>query len=123
MDGNLTTALRIRGEILADLEEVEAALRDLDRVRRDQEPGTLAARALALALSGRFEAAEQEAADALANGPDDGPVLLRAARVRALAGDREGAARLVAMALAATQPSLPPHLRDSAQRLLEDPPR
>lgn len=120
LNGNLTTALRIRGEIFADLGEVEVALRDLDRVRRDQEPGTLAARALALALSGRFEAAEQEAADALANGPDDGPVLLRVARVRALAGDREGAERLAAMALAATHPGLPPHLRDSARRLLED---
>jgi tetratricopeptide (TPR) repeat protein len=120
LDGNLTTALRIRGEILADLEEVEAALRDLDRVRRDQDPSTLAARALALALSGRLEAAEQEAADALANGPEDGPVLLRTARVRMLAGDREGAARLVAMALAATRPGLPPHLTDSAQRLLDE---
>jgi tetratricopeptide (TPR) repeat protein len=120
MDASLLTALRLRGEILADLGEVPAALRDLDRVRRQQQPSTQAARALALALSGRFDAAEQEIADALANGPDDGPVLVRAARVRALAGDRQEAARLAAAALAASGPQLPPHLRESAQRLLDD---
>jgi tetratricopeptide (TPR) repeat protein len=120
LDGGLLAALRLRGEILADLAEAAGALRDLDRVRRYQQPGTLAARALALALSGRFDAAEQELADALANGPDDGPVLVRAARVRALAGDAAEAAHLAGLALAATNPALPPHLRESALRLLED---
>jgi Flp pilus assembly protein TadD len=128
-DDGFLSALRLRGEILADLGEVTGALRDLDRVRRHQQPGTQAARALALALSGRFEAAEQEIADALANAPEDGPVLIRAARVRLLAGDWEEAAGLAATALtttspqlplAANSPVLPPHLRESALRLLEE---
>jgi tetratricopeptide (TPR) repeat protein len=120
LDGGLLEALRLRGEIRADLAEVPGALRDLDRVRREQQPSTLAARALALALAERFDAAEQEIADALANGPDDGPVLVRAARVRALAGDAQEAARLAAIALTASSPPLPPHLRESALRLLDD---
>lgn len=119
-DGGFLIALRLRGEIRADMGEVAGALRDLDRVRRHQQPGTQAARALALAQSERFEAAEQEIADALANAPDDGPVLIRAARVRALAGDLREAARLAAAALAADTPALPPHLRETAVRLLEE---
>jgi tetratricopeptide (TPR) repeat protein len=119
-DDGFLIALRLRGEILADLGEFSGALRDLDRVRRRQQPGTQAARAMALAQSGRFEAAEQEIADALANAQDDGPVLIRAARVRALAGDPQEAARLTTAALAASAPALPPHLRESALRLLEE---
>ncbi len=118
---NLATALRARGEILADLGEVERALHDLERVRHHQQPGTRAARALALALAGRFDAAEQEAADALANGPDNGPVLLRVARVRALAGDRRKAAQLAEAALGAAEAILPPHLREQALLLLGEP--
>jgi tetratricopeptide (TPR) repeat protein len=121
LDSNLTAALRARGEILADLEQAEGALRDLDRVRHGQQPSTQAARALALALAERFDAAEQEAADALANGEDNGPVLLRAARVRALIGLRSEAVQLAAVALAATHPPLPPHLRELAQHLLDEP--
>lgn len=122
LDSTLTEALRARGEILADIEEPAGALNDLslDRVRHHQRPSTQAARALALALDGRFDAAEQEAADALANSEDHGPVLLRVARVRALTGHREEAIRLAAAALAATQTRLPPHLRDRAQRLLDE---
>jgi tetratricopeptide (TPR) repeat protein len=119
-DGSLTDALRARGEILADAGNADEALVDLDRVRRRQQAGTQAARALALALTGRFEAAEQEAADALANSEDSGPVLLRVARVRALTGSQDDAVQLAAAALAATGTSLPPHLRDRAQRLLEE---
>lgn len=122
-DGALTEALRARGEILADRGEAESALKDLnlDRVRHHQDPSTQAARALALALDGRFDAAEQEAADALANSDDHGPVLLRVARVRALAGNEKEAAQLAAAAIAAAEIRLPPHLRDDAQRLLDEP--
>jgi tetratricopeptide (TPR) repeat protein len=119
LESNVMAALRARGEILADLEDVEGALRDLDRVRHDQEPSTLAARALALALSGRLDAAQQEAADARANGQNHGPVLLRTARVLALSGEREEALLVAAVALTATDPPLPPHLRDYAQRLVD----
>jgi hypothetical protein len=120
-DGNLITALTARGEILADLGQADDALRDLDRVRHHQEASTLAARALALAQVGRFEAAHEEIADALANGVSNGLVHLRAARICALSGDRNEVVRLAAAALAATNPILPPHLREFAQRLLEDP--
>jgi tetratricopeptide (TPR) repeat protein len=119
-DGSLTDALRARGEILADAGDADEALADLDRVRRHQQAGTQAARALALALTGRFEAAEQEAADALANSEDSGPVLLRVARVRALTGRHDDAVRLAAVALAATGTRLPSHLRTRAQRLRDE---
>ena len=117
-ESNLVPALRTRGEILADMGKAAYALYDLDRVRYHQEPSTQAARALALALEGRFDAAGQEAADALANGGDNGPMLLRVARVRALTGRRDEAAQLAMAALAATERPLPPHLKDYAQRLL-----
>jgi tetratricopeptide (TPR) repeat protein len=122
LDSTLTQALRARGEILADMGKAEEALSDLDldRVRHQQQPGTQAARALALALGGRFDAAEQEAADALANSDDHGPVLLRVAGVRASTGKHTEAIHLAAAALAATETRLPPHLRERAQRLLDE---
>lgn len=123
LDSTLTDALRARGEIFADRGQAQSALNDLDldRVRRHQQPSTQAARALALALDRRFDAAEQEAADALANSEDHGPVLLRVARVRALTGNSKEATQLAAAALAAAEIRLPPHLREQAQRLLEEP--
>ncbi|MDX6389117.1 MAG: hypothetical protein QOJ73_180 [Streptosporangiaceae bacterium] len=115
----MTAALRSRGEILADLNMADDALRDLYRVRGEQLPGTLAARAVAHALTGRLEAADQEAADAIANAADSGPVLLRAARVRWMRGEYALATDLAANALTAVGASLPPHLREDAERLLE----
>jgi tetratricopeptide (TPR) repeat protein len=117
LDSNLAAALRVRGEILADMGNAEGALRDLDRVRHHQRPSTQAARALALALAGRRDAAEEEAANALANDADDGPLLLRVAKVWHLT-DHEDAADLAAAALEAGQTPLPPHLRGDAERLL-----
>ncbi len=119
IDADMTAALRSRGEILADLSMAEAALRDLNLVRRNQRPGTLAARAVAHALTGRLEAADQEAADATANAADSGPVLLRAARVRLMLGEFTMATDLAAAALTAAGAPLPPHLREDAERLLE----
>ncbi|WP_326824355.1 tetratricopeptide repeat protein [Streptosporangium sp. NBC_01756] len=116
----LLDALALRGAILADLDQPVAALRDLDLVRQRQQPATLAARALALALAGRFDAAGQEAADAIANAGNDGPVLLRAARVHVILGDAETAAALAARAVSADDPALPDHLREQARRLLPD---
>jgi tetratricopeptide (TPR) repeat protein len=110
-------ALALRGQILADLGRPLDALRDLDRVRHHQQPDTLAARALALAATGRLDAAEQEILDALAAGPASGPVLLRAARVYALLGRREPAVEFSARALDAASPALPPYLRDLALEL------
>jgi tetratricopeptide (TPR) repeat protein len=120
LDRNHAAALRVRGEILADMGNTEDALRDLDRVRHHQRPSTQAARALALALAGRLDAAEQEAADALANDADNGPLRLRVARVRKELNDPQGAAVLAAAALAAKQTPLPPHLRGIAQSLVDE---
>lgn len=117
---SLPTALQVRGEIRADMGQVEGALHDLDLVRFQQGPDTQAARALALALGGRFDAAEQEAADALANGADSGPMLLRIARVRALAGQHDQALQLAVSALEATEVPLPPHLQEFARRFLTE---
>lgn len=116
-ENDAADAVRLRGEIYADLGRSDAALRDLDRVRSHQAPSTLAARALALARNGRIDAAAEDAANAVADAPDNGPVLLRAALVRGLQDDAAGASRLAERALAAVRPRLPPHLVDEARRL------
>jgi tetratricopeptide (TPR) repeat protein len=115
--GNVIEALRLRGEILSDLGDAAPALRDLSRARRGQGAGTLAARALALALVGRLDAAEQEAADALADGRESGLVLLRVAKVNELRGALPPAWELAHLALTAENPALPLHLRAEAERL------
>jgi predicted Zn-dependent protease len=120
VDRDMAEALRARGEILADLGRAPEALDDLNRVRSGQGPATVAARALALALDGRLEAAEQEAEDAHANAGDDGPTLLRVARVRALRGNPVGAAELAERALSAVERRLPRHLRDEAVKLVAE---
>jgi tetratricopeptide (TPR) repeat protein len=123
LDSNLVAALLVRGGILADMGNTEGALRDLDRVSDERRPSTQAARALALALAGRGDAAEEAAADALAgeDEADNGPLLLRIARVRQPA-DPKGAARLAEAAIRARQTPLPPHLRGFAQRLIDESP-
>jgi tetratricopeptide (TPR) repeat protein len=120
IESGFKQAIRLRGEILADLGKAERALADLDRARHGQQPSTLAARALAHAMTGRMEAADQAAADAAANGTDDGPALFRVARVRQLADEPQRAAEFAVAALAATATPLPPHLREAAARMLAD---
>ncbi|GAA1265896.1 hypothetical protein GCM10009677_17540 [Sphaerisporangium rubeum] len=115
--GPAPDALELRGQILADLGRSGEALRDLNRVRHHQQPGTLAARGLALAADGRLDAAEQEVLDALAVGADSGPVLVRSARVYAYLGRRARAEELARRALRAVNPALPPHLRTLAGEL------
>jgi tetratricopeptide (TPR) repeat protein len=118
IDGNAPEALRARGEFLADGGDAESALRDLDRVRRQQRPSARAARGLALATLRNRDPADQEIDTALTEAPDSGPVLLYAARVAALEGDLATAADLARRALAATTPALPPHQREAARGLL-----
>jgi Flp pilus assembly protein TadD len=110
----------VRGEILADMGDAEGALRDLERVRRHRQhrPSSQAAHGLALAMQGNRGAADQEIITALAEGKDNGPVLLYAARVAVLGGDSGTAADRVRRALAATNPALPPHQREAARELL-----
>ncbi len=118
IDGNAPEALRARGEILADMGDAKGALRDLDRVRRQQRPATRAARGFALATLRNLDAANQEIDTALTEAPDSGPVLLYAARVAALGGDPVMVAGLARRALDATDPPLPPHQREAALSLL-----
>lgn len=117
VDGHALNALRARGEILADLGEAEKALRDLDRVRRPRWPTVQAARALALATLRRRGAADEEIGEALSEAPDNGQVLLYAARVGELGGDRVMAANLARRAEVAEHPALPPHQLEQARRL------
>jgi tetratricopeptide (TPR) repeat protein len=113
-DADMLAAVRLRGEILAELGRAEQSLADLYRVRKDMTPSTLAARALAHALTGRLDVAGQEAADAVANAPDAGPVLIRVARVMQLTGEADKASSYAAKAVSVPLPS---HLRDVAQRI------
>ncbi len=114
---NVPDALRTRGEFLADLGEAQRALRDLDRVRRNPRPLARAARALALATLDDWDHARDEIDAALAEAPENGQVLLYAARVAELGGDRATAAARAGHALSVDAPPLPGHQRDEASRL------
>jgi len=116
-DGGNATALRARGEILADLGEARAALLDLDRVTAHAGPSTRAARGLALAQLGDLAAARHEVDDALATAPRNGPALWYAARVSVLSGDKARAEDLAGQAMAAADPALSPQHRKAAERL------
>jgi tetratricopeptide (TPR) repeat protein len=117
-EGDAPEILRARGELLADLGDAEGALRDLDRVRRRLPAVARAARALALATLGRFDQAQEEIDEVLAEAPDNGPALLYAARVASLRGAGDAAEDLVRRAEAAGDPALAPHQRAAAARLL-----
>ncbi|MGH3722222.1 MAG: tetratricopeptide repeat protein [Pseudonocardiaceae bacterium] len=121
IDGNAPEALRARGEFLADAGDAESALRDLNRVRRQQRPSAQAARGLALATLHDRGSGDQEIDTALTEAPDSGPVLLYAARAATLGGDPAMAANLARRALAATDPALPPHQREAALKLVDQP--
>jgi tetratricopeptide (TPR) repeat protein len=112
-------ALRTRGEFLADLGEAQRALHDLDRVRLNPRPVARAARALALATLDDGDHARDEIAEALAEAPGNGQVLLYAARVAELGGDHDTAAERAERALSAIAPPLLRHQRDEASRLLD----
>jgi tetratricopeptide (TPR) repeat protein len=113
IDGGDPEALRVRGEILADLGDAREALRDLDRVVWHEHPSTRAARGLARAELGE-PGADKEIEEAVEDAPRNGSVLLYAARAKALAGDKTAAVRLARHALNATDPALPQHQREAA---------
>jgi tetratricopeptide (TPR) repeat protein len=118
IDGGNVDALRGRGEVLAELGDARAALRDLDRLSSAELPSVRAARGLALAQLGEQAQAEEEIAAALIEVPHNGPVLLYAARTEAIGGDKAAAMELAERALIATDPSLPPYQREAAQELI-----
>ncbi len=117
IDGGNAGALRVRGEILADLGDARAALVDLDRVAAHDRPSTRAARGLALAELGD-PTAGKEIEDALTEAPRNGLVLLFAARAAALSGDEPSTRELAGLAVGATDPALTPQHRDAALRML-----
>jgi tetratricopeptide (TPR) repeat protein len=117
IDAGNASALRGRGEILADIGRGREAMRDLSRTAQHDKPSTRAARGLALAELGDRGSAVKEIRAALAEAPRNGPVLLYAARAEALVGDHAAAADLAEQAINATDPPLPRHQHDAALKL------
>jgi len=115
--GGFPEALRLRGELLADLNKADRALQDLDRVDREEWPSSRAAWDLARLTEGLggSTSTRWQLTDDVA---DSGPVLLRVARVRQLEGDPDTAAGLAKRAISANHPPLPQHLRKEAERLI-----
>ncbi|MWA06343.1 hypothetical protein F8568_039575 [Actinomadura sp. LD22] len=118
-DGN-AEARRWRGEIHVDLDHAEQALRDLDRLGRRAPPSARAARSLALCMVTGGQTGPDDLEEIVDAAPRNGPVLLRAARTRALCGDADRAGELAARALRATDPPLAPLQSRQARELLRD---
>ncbi|MEO3810173.1 hypothetical protein ABGB17_14325 [Sphaerisporangium sp. B11E5] len=107
LGGDVTLALRVRGELLADLGRAAEALRDLDRIRgRQPDATTVAARALTLALLGERRQSLEEVDAALAMAPDHGLVAYFAARAVDALGDQERAMTIARQAAGAANPPL-----------------
>jgi tetratricopeptide (TPR) repeat protein len=117
----IVEARRIRGEIHADLGEAEAALLDLEGIDLRAEPAARAARALALTMISEGRVPPADLNEIVAAAPQSGPVLLRAARIRAYCGDHASAAELAARAVSAAAPPLPQHQLKEALSLLSTP--
>ena len=116
LDPGNQEALAARGEILADLGDGRAALRDLNRVSVVGRPAIQAARGLALTLTGERDAGRQEIEAALIIAPRNGLVLLYAARA-AKSVDPSAAAELARRAVEAVDPELSPHHREKARTM------
>jgi tetratricopeptide (TPR) repeat protein len=117
-NGATPEALRLRGELLADLNRAEHALRDLRRIDYGDRPSSRAAWVLAKKTcedGGVSEARELALVD---EADDSGPVLLRVARVLGLEGHADKAAGLAERAVKAKRPRLPDHLHKEAERLM-----
>jgi tetratricopeptide (TPR) repeat protein len=116
-DGGTVEALRLRGELLADLNKAEPALRDLDRVNYEDRPSSRTAWALAKTREGAGSNTAEDL-ELVDEADDSGPALLRVARVLELRGDAHTAADLAQRAVRARRPPLPGHLRKEAERLM-----
>lgn len=117
-DGSTPEALRLRGELLADLNKAEPALRDLDRVNYENRPSSRAAWALAKRTCGEAGSGAPDERELVDDAADSGPVLLRVARLLGLEGDADSAADLAERAVRARRPPLPQHLHKEAERLM-----
>jgi len=117
VDGASPEALRVRGEILADLGDARSAIYDLDRPSIRDLPSAQAARGLALAELGEHSAAKRAINDAVETAPRNGTVLFYAARASALTGDKATSWELARRAVDATDPPLSPSHRKLAEAL------
>jgi tetratricopeptide (TPR) repeat protein len=116
-------ALSGRGQIRADLGDAATALEDLRRLtalhpQYEQRPDIRSARGLALAVLGRTDQVAPDISAARRDAPDDGTVLLRAAKVAHIVGDQEVALRLARNALSARREPLLPHQAAEADMIL-----
>ncbi|TDB91113.1 tetratricopeptide repeat protein [Actinomadura sp. KC216] len=117
-DGGTPEALRLRGELLADLGRGGPALRDLDRVNYGDRPSSRAAWALATLTHTGIGPAGTDEVDLIDSADDSGPALLRVARVLRLGGEADTAAGLAERAVRARRPPLPRHLHPEAEKLM-----
>ncbi|HEX2418261.1 MAG TPA: hypothetical protein VHJ83_09100, partial [Micromonosporaceae bacterium] len=119
-------ALSGRAQIRADLGDAYTSLEDLHRLtalhpQYEQRPDVLSARGLALAIVGRVDQAASDISTARRDAPDDGAVLLRAAKIARIRGDEEAASRLARRALSARRDPLLPHQTAEADMILGTP--
>ena len=117
-NGSTPEFLRLRGELLADLNRAEPALRDLDRVNYGDRLSSRAAWFLAKRTCEGVGSQGSRELELVDDADDSGPVLLRIARVRRLEGDADTAAGLAERAVRARRPPLPRHLHKEAERLM-----
>jgi tetratricopeptide (TPR) repeat protein len=117
IDGSILEAVRVRGEILADLGEARSARLDLERQSVRDRASALAAHGLALAELGDHGEAAKEVNAAVRTAQQDGRVLFYAARALALTGDKVTAWELAQRAVDANDPPLSPSHRDAAIKL------
>jgi tetratricopeptide (TPR) repeat protein len=118
-----TEALAGRGQIQAESGNASSALDDLGTLQRLHptarlEPDVRSAYALALARSGKPESAMEEATAVLAEADDNGPILLRVARVATASGAQDRAAALLHQAQQASHPALSFDQLNEPRRLL-----
>jgi tetratricopeptide (TPR) repeat protein len=120
IDGGNRDALRIRGEIYADLGDARNAMLDLERQSVLDRPSAQAAHGLALAELSQHSAAAREIDAAVETAPQNGRVLLYAARASALTGDKVRSWELARRAADAKDPPLSPSHRKFALDLVGD---
>jgi len=125
IEPEFTEALAGRGQIQAESGNASSALDDLGALQRLRpaarlEPEVRSAYALALARSGKPEPAMEEATAVLEEANDNGPILLRVARVATASGARDRAAAILHLAQKASNPALSFDQLNEARRLLSE---
>ena len=123
IEPEFTEALAGRAQVQAESGNALSALDDLGVLQRLRptarlEPEVRSVYALALARSGKPDSAMKEATAALAEANDNGPILLRVARVATESGAQDTAAALLQQAQKASNPALSLDQLNEARRLL-----